>query len=162
MTGFRLGYLAAPLSVAKACAKIQGQITSCASSLAQAAGVAALNLPSGALDDDIAEFKRRRDLVLELLENAARNGRVAAPPPPEGAFYVFCDVAPCLDLSVDGERVGTSTNFCKLLLKKRKLALVPGDAFGAPTGIRLSYAASEEDLRTALAALDAFANEDCR
>ena len=67
-----------------------------------------------------------------------------------------------MDLSVDGERVGTSTNFCKLLLKKRKLALVPGDAFGAPTGIRLSYAASEEDLRTALAALDAFANEDCR
>ena len=97
-----------------------------------AAGVAALNLPPNALDDDIAEFKRRRDLVLELLEKAARNGRVAAPPPPEGAFYVFCDVAPCLDLSVDGERVGTSTNFCKLLLKKRKLALVPGDAFGAP------------------------------
>ena len=87
-----------------------------------------------ALDADIAEFKRRRDLVLELLERAARNGRVAAPPPPEGAFYVFCDVAPCLDLSVDGERVGTSTNFCKLLLKKRKLALVPGDAFGAPDG----------------------------
>jgi aspartate/glutamate/aspartate-prephenate aminotransferase len=162
MTGFRLGYLAAPQPVAKACAKIQGQITSCASSLAQAAGVAALNLPSNALDADIAEFKRRRDLVLELLEKAARNGRVAAPPPPEGAFYVFCDVAPCLDLTVDGERVGTSTNFCKLLLKKRKLALVPGDAFGAPTGIRLSYAASEEDLRTALAALDAFANEDCR
>ena len=60
-------------------------------------------------------------------------------------------------IDFDGERVGTSTNFCKLLLKKRKLALVPGDAFGAPTGIRLSYAASEEDLRTALAALDAFA-----
>ena len=162
MTGFRLGYLAAPQPVAKACAKIQGQITSCASSLAQAAGVAALKLPAGALDADVAEFKRRRDLVLELLTKAARHGRVAAPPPPEGAFYVFCDVALCLALAVDGERVGTSTNFCKLLLKKRKLALVPGDAFGAPTGVRLSYAASEGDLRTALAALDAFANGDCK
>ena len=108
MTGLRWGYLAAPQPVAKACAKIQGQITSCASSLAQAAGVAALNLPPNALDDDIAEFKRRRDLVLELLEKAARNGRVAAPPPPR-APSTFCDVAPCLDLTVDGERVGTST-----------------------------------------------------
>lgn len=162
MTGFRLGYLAAPLPVAKACAKIQGQITSCASALAQAAGIAALRLPGDALDADVHEFERRRNLVLRLLDAAAsKKGRLNPPPPPQGAFYVFCDVAPCLSLKVDGAVVGNSTNFCKLLLKKRKLALVPGDAFGDPNGIRLSYAASEDELRTALAALDAFANEDC-
>ncbi|KAH8045001.1 transferase [Aureococcus anophagefferens] len=83
------------------------------------AGVAALNLPAGALDGDVAEFKRRRDLVLAQLEAiAAKRGRIRCPPAPEGAFYVFVDVSGTLGL--------------------RKLALVPGDAFGAPDGVRIS------------------------
>lgn len=162
MTGFRLGYLAAPQAVARACGKIQGQITSCASSLAQAAGVAALNLPAGALDGDVAEFKRRRDLVLAQLEAiAAKRGRIRCPPAPEGAFYVFVDVSGTLGLSCGGDAVDSSTSFCTALLAKRKLALVPGDAFGAPDGVRISYAASEAELTTALAAIDAFVNDDC-
>ena len=141
MTGFRLGYLAAPQAVARACGKIQGQITSCASSLAQAAGVAALKLPAGALDGDVAEFKRRRDLVLAQLEAiAAKRGRIRCPPAPEGAFYVFVDVSGTLGLSCGGDAVDSSTSFCTALLAKRKLALVPGDAFGAPDGVRISYA----------------------
>ena len=162
MTGFRLGYLAAPQAVAKACGKIQGQITSCASSLAQAAGVAALKLPLDALDGDVETFRRRRDLVLDALATIAKKkGRITCPPPPEGAFYVFFGVAGALGLACDGETVDSSTTFCTALLGKRKLALVPGDAFGAPDGVRLSYAASEADLATALAAIDAFVNDDC-
>ncbi|KAH8073259.1 transferase [Aureococcus anophagefferens] len=134
MTGFRLGYLAAPQAVARACGKIQGQITSCASSLAQAAGLEAI---------------------------AAKRGRIRCPPAPEGAFYVFVDVSGTLGLSCDGDAVDSSTSFCTALLAKRKLALVPGDAFGAPDGVRISYAASEAELTTALAAIDAFVNDDC-
>ena len=91
---------------------------------------------------------------------AKKKGRITCPPPPEGAFYVFFGVAGTLGLACDGETVDSSTTFCTALLGKRKLALVPGDAFGAPDGVRLSYAASEADLATALAAIDAFVNDD--
>lgn len=162
MTGFRLGYLAAPAPVAAACAKIQGQITSCASSLAQAAGVAALGLAPDALDADVEVFRGRRDRVLkDLGEIAAAKGRVAVPPAPGGAFYVFFDVSGCLGLRApDGAKIATSTQFCESLLAHRKLALVPGDAFGDGAGCRLSYAASDEELAAAMAALGAFVNED--
>ena len=155
MTGFRLGYLAAPAPVAAACAKIQGQITSCASSLAQAAGVAALGLAPDALDADVEVFRGRRDRVLsDLGEIAAAKGRVAVPPAPGGAFYVFFDVSGCLGLRApDGAKIATSTQFCESLLAHRKLALVPGDAFGDGAGCRLSYAASDEELAAAMAAL---------
>ena len=114
-------------AVAAACAKIQGQITSCASSLAQAAGVAALGLAPDALDADVEVFRGRRDRVLsDLGEIAAAKGRVAVPPAPGGAFYVFFDVSGCLGLRApDGAQIATSTQFCESLLAHRKLALVP-------------------------------------
>jgi len=96
MTGFRLGYLAAPPHVAKAALKLQGQLTSCASSLSQAAGVAALKLPADALDDAVAEMARRRDYVMARLAKLAP--RVECPPPPMGAFYVLPDVSKCFGL----------------------------------------------------------------
>ena len=162
MTGFRLGYLAAPPTVARAAAKIQGQITSCASSISQAAGVAALDLPDDALDSEVAEFKRRRDFVLHRLRAMAeKTHRISPPPePPGGAFYVLPEVHACFGLEAMGRIISDSSSFCAALLANRKLALVPGDAFGAPNAIRISYAASQDTLDKAMDALEAFLSED--
>lgn len=167
MTGYRLGYLAAPGAVAKAAAKIQGQITSCASSVSQAAGVAALMLADDALDSEVAEFKRRRDFVLTRLGDiATKTHRIKPPPdPPGGAFYVLPEIDACFGLEAWKRDESTtpitdSTSFCAALLANRKLALVPGDAFGAPKAIRISYAASQETLAMAMDALEKFLYED--
>ncbi|KAH8078208.1 transferase [Aureococcus anophagefferens] len=124
------------------------------------AGVAALNLPP-ALRRRRREFKRRRDLVLAQLEAiAAKRGASAArrrPRAPSTSSWT----SRARSASRRGGAVDSSTSFCTALLAKRKLALVPGDAFGAPDGVRISYAASEAELTTALAAIDAFVNDDC-
>ncbi|NBC17418.1 MAG: aminotransferase class I/II-fold pyridoxal phosphate-dependent enzyme [Bacteroidetes bacterium] len=150
MTGWRLGYLAAATEITKTCAKIQSQFTSAPSSITQKAGVAALEMmatdpaPVRAM---VKAFRERRDYVLERL--AAIDG--VRCPTPEGAFYLFPEVSSFYGTTApSGRRVDTSEDLCFYLLEEHDVALVPGHAFGAPKGIRLSYAASMDDLRTAL------------
>lgn len=147
MTGWRLGYLAAHVDIVKAVSKIQSQETSAPSSISQAAGLAAYQ---GNLEEVKAmrsEFKKRRDYMVSSL-NAIKGINCFTP---GGAFYVFPDISHYLGSSKpDGSAIETSTDLCLYLLDEFGLALVPGDAFGEPNGIRLSYAASQEDLEEAI------------
>jgi len=146
MTGFRLGYLAAPAHFAKAAATLQGQITSCASSISQAAGVAALTeVDESWLANNVVIMKEKRDYVLQEL---AKMEGVSVAVPPNGAFYVLPDVS--------GYYNGDDTKLCLDLLKEKKLALVPGGSFGAPGTVRLSYATSMEELEVAMTKLREF------
>lgn len=143
MTGWRLGYLAAPQPVADAVAKIQSQETSAPSSISQKAGEAAYK---GSLTDVHAmrdDFKKRRNFIVEKLNDMPGVKCFK----PEGAFYVFPDISVHLNKKTpEGETISNSTELCMYLLKEYGLAAVPGDAFGEPEGIRLSYASSMEDL----------------
>ncbi len=147
MTGWRLGYMAAPQPIADAASKIQSQFTSAPSSISQKAGVAALNMDSEPVEDMVAAFRRRRDHVLEHL----RSIDGVRCPTPEGAFYLYPDLSDFFGLDTpDGETIENSTDLCFYLLEEHNVALVPGDAFNGPNGLRLSYASSMEDLKTAL------------
>lgn len=147
MTGWRLGYLAAEESIVKAVSKIQSQETSAPSTISQAAGTAAYN---GSLEEVEAmrvEFKKRRDFMVESLN--AINGVSCFTP--GGAFYVFPDISSVLGSKTPaGTVLETSTDLCMYLLDEYGLAVVPGDAFGEPNGLRMSYAASIEDLTEAM------------
>lgn len=146
MTGFRLGYLAAPERFAKATSVLQGQITSCASSVSQAAGVSALkDVDESWLENNVEIMKEKRDYVLQEL---AKMDGVSVSVPPNGAFYVLPDVSKYYD--------GDDTQLCLDLLKEKKLALVPGESFGAPGTVRISYATSMEELQTAMTKLREF------
>mmetsp|Transcript_26755 Transcript_26755/g.64182 ORF Transcript_26755/g.64182 Transcript_26755/m.64182 type:complete len:463 (+) Transcript_26755:130-1518(+) len=146
MTGFRLGYLAAPARYAKAASVLQGQITSCASSVSQAAGVAALrDVDESWLTDNARIMREKRDYVLKEL-STMEGAEVAVPP--DGAFYVLPDVSGYYD--------GDDTTLCLDLLKEKKLALVPGSSFGAPGTVRISYATSKEELGVAMTKLREF------
>lgn len=147
MTGWRLGYLAAPAPVADAVAKIQGQLTSAPSSISQKAGVAALEMDQEPVDEMVAAFRRRRDVVVDRL--SAIDGLRC--PTPEGAFYVYPEVSAFFGTeSPDGRTIENSDDLCFYLLEEHHVALVPGTAFGAPEGLRLSYASSMEELTTGL------------
>ncbi|PSQ75181.1 MAG: aspartate aminotransferase [Bacteroidetes bacterium QH_6_63_17] len=152
MTGWRLGYMAAPDPIAQAAAKIQGQFTSAPCSITQKAGVAALEMDHGPVDEMVAAFRRRRDVVVDRLR-AIEGVRC---PMPEGAFYVYPDVSRVLGAEApDGSTIEDSSDLCFYLLEEHDVALVPGTAFGAPEGLRLSYASSMEDLETALDRIEA-------
>ena len=149
MTGMRLGYVAAPQKLAKAVTTIQSQLTSCAGSISQAAGVAALTkVDDEELDANVEIMRAKRDFVLGEL--AKMNG-VSVSMPPKGAFYVLPDVSGYFD--------GDDTELCLELLKSKKLALVPGSSFGAPGTVRLSYATSMEELGIATTKLREFLEE---
>lgn len=146
MTGWRLGYLAAPLWVAKACDKMQGQFTSATCSIGQKAAHAAVELDPAITFEMRDAFKKRRDIVLTLLKDI--KGLITNVP--QGAFYVFPDVSYYFG-KTDGERtIGNATDLCMYLLDKAHVAIVPGEAFGAPGYIRFSYATSENKLREAI------------
>jgi aspartate aminotransferase len=136
MTGWRIGYLAAPEPLARLAARIQSQSTSCASSISQYAALAALELDRAAVEPMRAEFHRRRDLVLAR----ARECPGLSVVPPAGAFYLWIDV------SATGLRPSA---FCDRLLEEEAVALVPGEAFGSDRHVRLSFAASGETLERA-------------
>ncbi len=146
MTGWRLGYMGAPKYLAEACAKIQGQFTSGANAFSQKAAAFALDAdlaPTWKMRD---EFQRRRDIVIELLE-AIPGFKVNRP---EGAFYSFPDISHYFG-KTDGEMtINTADDFCEFLLLNAHVATVGGDSFGAPQCFRISYAASEKDIRTAI------------
>ncbi|MEC8141600.1 MAG: pyridoxal phosphate-dependent aminotransferase [Bacteroidota bacterium] len=147
MTGWRLGYLAGPKELVKAVAKIQSQETSAPSSISQAAGLAAY---SGTLDKVLemrAAFKKRRNFMVEQLNDIEGVSCFS----PGGAFYVFPDISSYLNSTTPlGKPVQSSTDLCLYLLDEAGLALVPGDAFGEPNGLRMSYAAAMDDLVEAM------------
>jgi aspartate aminotransferase/aspartate/glutamate/aspartate-prephenate aminotransferase len=147
MTGWRLGYLAAPHAIAEAAGKVQSQFTSAPCSISQKAGVAALEMGDEPVEKMVAAFRERRGVALDRLD--------AIPdlpcPRPEGAFYLFPDVGAYLGTTApSGERIETSEDLCFYLLESCDVALVPGEAFGAPGGVRLSYAAAMSEIEEAL------------
>ncbi len=146
MTGWRLGYMGAPKFIADACCKIQGQVTSGAASFSQKAGAVALQSSLTPTKKMKSEFKKRRDLVISLLEEIP--GMVL--PKPTGAFYVFPDISAYFGKS-DGETtIQNADDFCDYVMMKSFVGLVSGAAFGDPNCFRLSYAASEAQLREAV------------
>jgi len=147
MTGWRLGYLAGPASIVKAVAKIQSQETSGPSSISQKAGEAAYLSPRDAVTEMVTAFRERRDYLVDALNRI--DGVKCFNP--GGAFYAFPDISAYLNSETpSGDRIRNSTDLCMFLLEERGLAAVPGDAFGEPAGIRLSYAASMEHLKEAI------------
>jgi aspartate aminotransferase len=147
MTGWRLGYLAGPQWMVTAADTVQGQLTSAPSSISQKAGIAALEMDPGPVREMVRAFRERRDFVLGAL--AEIPGVVC--PRPEGAFYVFPDVSAVLGRTApDGRALDSSEALCLYLLEACDVALVPGEAFGDAAGLRISYAASMEDLREAM------------
>ncbi len=146
MTGWRIGYIGAPEWIAKACTKFQGQITSGANAIAQRATIAALNAPVGKIQYMIDEFHKRRDILLQLLgEINGFNLNV-----PEGAFYVFPDISSFFGKTLQGTTINNASEFALYLLENANVATVTGEAFGNPNCIRISYAASEDELREAV------------
>lgn len=146
MTGWRVGYIGAPKTIAAACEKVQGQFTSATCSIAQRATIAAVKADPAVLKDMIAAFARRRELVLDALANmpGVKSNK------PGGAFYVFPDVSAFFGKSYDGQIIANSSDLCMYLLNVGLVALVSGDAFGDPNCLRISYAASEETLTEAM------------
>ena len=146
MTGWRIGYLAAPEWIAKACNKVQGQMTSGTNAIAQRAAIAALKAPKSEIQYMIDEFEKRRDLVLQLLgEIDGLQLNV-----PEGAFYVFPNVSAFFGKTLRGRTINNASDFSLYLLEEAQVATVTGEAFGDGNCIRISYAASEKELREAI------------
>jgi aspartate aminotransferase len=148
MTGWRIGFLAGPEPLAKAVGKIQSQMTSNPNSVAQKAALAALTGPQDAVEEMRRVFDQRRRLVLELL---AQIPGVDCPEP-KGAFYVFPDFSRHFGRTLAGAKVENADDLASVLLKKCRVATVPGTGFGEPRSIRLSYAAHEGELKGALKA----------
>ena len=146
MTGWRIGYLAAPEWIAKACYKIQGQITSGANTIAQRATIAALKTPITTFQYMKDEFRKRRDIVVNLLREV-KGFKVYEP---QGAFYVFPDISYFFGKILRGREINTASDFALYLLEEAGVATITGEAFGDKNCIRLSYATSEKDLREAV------------
>ena len=146
MTGWRIGYIGAPEWIAKACTKMQGQITSGANCIAQRATITALDAPISKIQYMVDEFEVRRDLILELL------GKIKGLKTnvPQGAFYVFPDVSYYFGKTIKGKTINGASDFAMLLLENANVATVTGDAFGAPNCIRISYAASQDNIKEAV------------
>ena len=146
MTGWRIGYLTAPLEIAKACSKIQGQFTSGANSIAQRATLAALTSDLGPTRAMAEEYRERRQMVYDLLQEIPGfKTRM-----PTGAFYFFPQVSDYFGKSAGDYKINTAGDLCLYLLAEANVSLVTGEAFGAPDCLRLSYAASRDDLREAI------------
>lgn len=142
MTGWRIGYIGAPDWIARACNKMQGQITSGANCIAQRAVITALSEPPSRVQYMIDEFKKRRDLMLHLLKEIKGFETNV----PEGAFYVFPNVSYFFGKKLKGKTINNATDFSLYLLEEALVATVTGDAFGSPNCIRISYAASQEQI----------------
>ena len=146
MTGWRIGYIGAPEWIAKACNKMQGQITSGANCIAQRATITALNEPVTKIQYMIDEFAKRREIIIELLKDIPGIKLNK----PSGAFYVFPDVSSYFGKVLNGKKIKNATDFALYLLEKAHVATVTGEAFGNGNCIRISYAASEEKIRLAI------------
>ena len=146
MTGWRIGYLGAPEWLAKACTKLQGQSTSGANCIAQKATIAALDANVNQIKYMIDEFSERKELIIDLLseiEGFKLNN-------PDGAFYIFPDISYFFGKTINGFEIKNSTDFSLFILEKAHVATVTGEAFGSPNNIRISYAASRENIKKAV------------
>lgn len=146
MTGWRIGYIGAPAWIAKACNKLQGQVTSGANAIAQRAVITALEAPVSKIDYMIEAFHQRRDLVLKLL-GAIPGFKLNVP---EGAFYVFPDISEYFGKTLRGKTINNASDFSLYLLEEASVATVTGEAFGDSNCVRISYAASEDSLKEAI------------
>ena len=146
MTGWRIGYIGAPEFIAKACTKLQGQVTSGANSIAQRATIAAVEADPSLLSDMVKAFHKRRDLVVNMMNEipGVKNNI------PEGAFYLFPDVSSYFGKTIKGVEIKDANDLSMFLLEHANVATVTGEAFGNPHCIRISYATSEEQLTEAL------------
>jgi aspartate aminotransferase len=142
MTGWRIGYIGAPAWIARACNKMQGQVTSGANCIAQRAVITALEESPSKITYMVDEFKVRRDLILNLLNNIEGFNCNT----PDGAFYVFPDISYFFGKVIDGYLINNASDMSLFLLDRALVATVTGDAFGDPNCIRISYAASQEQL----------------
>ena len=142
MTGWRIGYIGAPELIAKACNKMQGQITSGANCIAQRATITALNTPTSEIKYMIDEFYKRKTLIINLLseiDGFKLNN-------PQGAFYVFPDISFFFGKKIKNKVINNSSDFAFFLLEEANVATVSGEAFGNKNCIRISYAASEKEI----------------
>ena len=146
MTGWRIGYIGAPAWIAKACNKMQGQITSGANCIAQRATITALEAPVSNIQYMVDEFQSRRKLIIELLSEIP-GLRINEP---EGAFYVFPDVSYYFGKTLNGKTIKDASDFALYLLEEAHVATVTGDAFGNGNCIRISYAASVDNIKEAI------------
>lgn len=146
MTGWRIGYIGAPEFIAKACTKMQGQVTSGANTIAQRATIAAVEADPSVLHHMVQAFQQRRDLVVGLIKEIP-GMKINVP---EGAFYVFPDVSAFFGKTLRGTQINNADDFAMYLLAEANVATVTGDAFGNPNCIRFSYATSDDLLKEAL------------
>ncbi|MDC1216998.1 pyridoxal phosphate-dependent aminotransferase [Flavobacteriaceae bacterium] len=146
MTGWRIGYIGAPEWIAKACNKMQGQITSGANCIAQRATIAALEAPVDKIQYMIDEFAKRREMIIGLLINIPGFKMNQ----PQGAFYVFPDISYYFGKTIQGKTISSASDFSMFLLEEANVATVTGEAFGNNACIRISYAASVEDIQEAV------------
>ena len=146
MTGWRIGYIGGPEWIAKACNKMQGQITSGANCIAQRATIAAVSASKDQIQYMVDEFNNRRNLILGLLAEIPGLKLNA----PQGAFYVFPDVSSYFGKTIKGKTIENANDFALLLLEEAHVATVTGEAFGNPDCIRISYAASQDEIKTAV------------
>ena len=146
MTGWRIGWIAAPPWMASACALLQGQYTSGASSISQKAAEAAYTGDQSCVETMRAAFERRKELISELLKDIPG----LQVNKPAGAFYIFPECSYYLGKSFNGKKIDTATDLAMFLLEEGHVACVGGDAFGAPGYIRFSYATSDENISQAI------------
>ncbi|MDQ6904385.1 MAG: pyridoxal phosphate-dependent aminotransferase [Bacteroidota bacterium] len=146
MTGWRLGYIAAPVEIAKACEKIQGQFTSGTNSIAQRAAIAALDSPLSSTYEMVKEFKLRKQRVIELLKEIPALKFVE----PDGAFYIFPEVKSYFGKKAGDETINNASELCMYLLNTAHVSTVAGDAFGEPSCIRLSFANNMKNIEEGL------------
>ena len=151
MTGWRIGYIGAPSYIARACNKLQGQVTSGANCIAQRSVITALTESPDRIQYMVDEFKERRKLILGLL-NEIEGFHCNEP---EGAFYVFPDISAFFGKTLNGTKINNASDFAMYLLENANVATVTGDAFGNPNGIRISYAASEDEIKEAISRIAA-------
>lgn len=151
MTGWRIGYIGAPVKIAKACTKLQGQFTSGANTIAQKATQTAVLADPQVVEERKSVFLKRRDMMIDLLQDIP-GLKINKP---MGAFYLFPDVSHFFGKTAEGETIETSDDLCMYLLRDAQVATTAGDAFGCPKNIRISYANSEEQLREAVKRLKA-------
>ena len=146
MTGWRIGYIGAPEWIAKACNKMQGQMTSGANCIAQRATIAAVSAPTSQIQYMVDEFNNRRALILNLLSEISGFKLNE----PQGAFYVFPNVSSYFGKTIKGKTIENANDFALFLLEEAHVATVTGEAFGNPNCIRISYAASQDKIKKAI------------
>tara|TARA_A100001011_G_scaffold310474_1_gene327127 strand:- start:10441 stop:11619 length:1179 start_codon:yes stop_codon:yes gene_type:complete len=146
MTGWRIGYIGAPEWIAKACNKMQGQMTSGANCIAQRATITAVSAPKSQIQYMVDEFNNRRGLILNLLTEISGFKLNK----PQGAFYVFPNVSYYFGKTIRGKTIENANDFALFLLEEAHVATVSGEAFGNPNCIRISYAASQEEIKMAV------------